>query len=1011
MTKKLQRIISRGLMVCSLVALFAKPSAAQAPLYSAVAVSDAGTGNNIGQANTSRNVAVDNTGAIYVVFSGSTGIRVAKSTTRGQSYSASVLITTQNSEAEIHAASNGTIYVAWSNGTTVGFSYSTTAGASFSAPVTLGSGGPAHISSFGSNVYVLPQGGSVLFRNGSNGMGAFSTTTMSRSYVYADVFAHPQTGDVYVVADDPTLYLLKSTNAGASFASVAINPATALIYYSSYTLSVGPMGSFIFGGGNSDNGNTGYKINVANGTAPSIVLANNSDAQGRTLVSDEFGNFVDGYYNGGSVGFRVSYNQGNTFQPAVTVATATSQNLARNPSFQDVVSVYTTPSGVFSTVYGNILPGANDLVISTPQNVPQGVYNNITVTGTGVATLTGAVQINNALTVASGGVLNTNCLALTGPGTFSLAAGATLSICDAAGITASGATGAVQTLGGRTFSNDATYIYNGTAAQATGNGLPTQVRNLTTTNANALILTAPTSVTQVLAVGGTGNMVLGSQALTLLSSAAGTALVVNSSTGVVSGNTATVQRYISSANTGLGYRHYSAPVSGSTVADLATAGFTPQTSQGDTYNASAMPGTVMPFPTVFAYDQARVALTNAFTPFDRGFVVPSASNPQIDLNLAVGRGYAVNIAGTELVDFVGTLNTGNRTLTLARNAAGSVNESEAGWHLVGNPYPAPIDYSLVAPANTNLENAMYVFESADQYTGTYRNYVNGIPATNRFVASSQGFFVRVMTGQTSGTLNFQNNQRVTDPTTQVPFSRGTADSRSLVQLDLRGTTGTADAFYAYAETGASSAFDAAFDARKLPNSTGLNLASVASTGETLSIDGRSVFNAATVLTLNVGVPAAGTYTFAAVALNNMPAGLDAFLSDAQTGQTVNLRTQPSYIFSVTATQATALLVGRFALRFTASALATAPALTAAQVELYPNPVHARFAVLMPGVSGASTVQAELVNSLGQVVRRQSAALPASGATLTVETGELAAGVYTLRLLAGPTTLTKRVVIQ
>jgi len=161
----------------------------------------------------------------------------------------------------------------------------------------------------------------------------------------------------------------------------------------------------------------------------------------------------------------------------------------------------------------------------------------------------------------------------------------------------------------------------------------------------------------------------------------------------------------------------------------------------------------------------------------------------------------------------------------------------------------------------------------------------------------------------------------------------------------------------------------------------------------------------------VGVPTAGSYTFSAVALNNLPSGLDAYLSDAQTGQTANLRTQPAYAFSVTAAQATALLVGRFALHFTASALATAPALKAAQVELYPNPAHARFAVLMPGVPGAAVVQAELVNALGQVVRRQSAALPTSGATLTVETAELAAGVYTLRLLAGPTTLAKRVVIQ
>ena len=204
----------------------------------------------------------------------------------------------------------------------------------------------------------------------------------------------------------------------------------------------------------------------------------------------------------------------------------------------------------------------------------------------------------------------------------------------------------------------------------------------------------------------------------------------------------------------------------------------------------------------------------------------------------------------------------------------------------------------------------------------------------------------------------------------------------------------------------------AFDARKLPNTTGLNLSSTATSSENLAIDGRPVFDAATVLPLNVGVPAAGTYTLAAADLANLPTGLDAYLRDAQTGQTVNLRTQPAYAFAVTAAQANALLVGRFTLQFAAStALATAPALVAAQVQLYPNPAHARFAVLMPGVVGATAVQAELLNALGQVVRRQSAALPTSGTTLQVETGELATGVYTLRLLAGPTAVTKRVVLQ
>ncbi|RYY18471.1 MAG: T9SS type A sorting domain-containing protein [Cytophagaceae bacterium] len=61
--------------------------------------------------------------------------------------------------------------------------------------------------------------------------------------------------------------------------------------------------------------------------------------------------------------------------------------------------------------------------------------------------------------------------------------------------------------------------------------------------------------------------------------------------------------------------------------------------------------------------------------------------------------------------------------------------------------------------------------------------------------------------------------------------------------------------------------------------------------------------------------------------------------------------------------------------------------------------------------GASQVHAELLNTLGQVVRRQSASLPSSGARFTVPTAGLAVGVYVLRLQAGSATVTKRVVIE
>jgi hypothetical protein len=678
------------------------------------------------------------------------------------------------------------------------------------------------------------------------------------------------------------------------------------------------------------------------------------------------------------------------------------------------VGYYASPSAEFGpinlanagTQTGYFARSLADLTVSAPGQASGGIYNNVTIAGSGSTTLGSFLVANGTMTVQNGGSLNLNCQPLTGAGSFTLQAGGTLYICNPLGIVRSGASGAVQVNGNRSFDPDALYFYNGTAAQVTGNALPGRVRALGTLNAASVTLTSPVQVAQTLTVGSSGNLVTGGNALTLLSRSTGTALAVNSGTGTVQG-TATVQRYIDgSRNAGLGYRHYSSPVTGATVGSLATSSFVPVLTQS--YNSSATPGTTRPFPNVFAYDQRRLSTSSNNSPvFDKGFVVPVSGDA-----LTPGQGYAVNIGAGELVNFVGSLNSGSLTVNLSRNSDATA--ADAGWALVGNPYPAPLDYSLVTVADRpGLDAAAYVVQSTGQYAGGYRSYVNGLSTSsdnNPLIASGQGFFVRVSQGQASGALTFRNSQRVATYATQAAFQRLAADSRPLVRLELAGA-GLADAWVAYAEAGATQALDGQYDAAKLPNSTGLNLSSV--TGpEHLAIDGRPAFTAAMVLPLAVGVPAVGTYTLTTTALANLPAGLTPYLHDAETGQLLPLTAGSSYSFSVTATAAQALVEGRFSVQFSAATqLATAPALLANQVSVYPNPAREGFTVTLPGIAGAAAVQAELLNALGQVVRHQQAALPAAGAQLPVATAGLAPGIYTLRLAAGVLVVTKRVTVQ
>jgi hypothetical protein len=177
--------------------------------------------------------------------------------------------------------------------------------------------------------------------------------------------------------------------------------------------------------------------------------------------------------------------------------------------------------------------------------------------------------------------------------------------------------------------------------------------------------------------------------LILLSDASGTAMVVHRGTGSVTGNVV-VQRYIDgSLNPAVGYRHLSSPVNGATVADLRPAGGSVPV-VNPAYNTAPVPYTITPFPTVFSYDESRLTNANATTSgFFYGWKSPGATTEA----LTNGLGYTVNMApGT--VTFTGPLHTGTYTVPLSRGAT-----ANSGWALLGNPYPAPINWdSLARPA-------------------------------------------------------------------------------------------------------------------------------------------------------------------------------------------------------------------------------------------------------------------------------------------------------------------------
>jgi acetyl esterase/lipase len=653
------------------------------------------------------------------------------------------------------------------------------------------------------------------------------------------------------------------------------------------------------------------------------------------------------------------------------------------------------------------------LVINTNTSVPAGAYQNITI-NSGQALLLGNVTVYGTLVVKGlagqpTGSLNTNCFVVDGPGNFDLQAGAGLRICDPDGISASGATGAIRNTGTRSFSTDASYAYIGTTSQTTGTGLPTTVRELEVamSAANSLTLTSAVSIRQRL-MPASGTLNNSRQSLTLLSGASGTALITPGP-GALTGQL-TVQRYLDpSVNPGPGYRHLTMPLTNTDANVFSTAGFTPTLNTA--YNSSARPDLVQPFPTLFGYDQQRAVSSPAtsYTEFDKGWFVPNIYTPGAppNSNFVRGRGFTVNLAAGQTLSTLGTL-TGNNADYVALLAAAAT--PTAGWHLLGNPFAAPLNWDNV-PIPAGMSGAMYIFVSSSQYGGQYRTYVNGLGGAGSTIPLGQGFFVRSL-ASSPVTLTFPLAARITDfaAANTATVQRSTADVRPRLRLTLAAsaTPTVVDEAYLYLEAGATTAPDLRYDAVKLPNSTGLNLASVAASQE-LAINGLPLLTATTVVPLAVTVPTTGTYSLQAEQLLNFSPGTALTLIDALTGTRTPLAAGTRYAFSMSSPSAP----GRFALELRPANVTatTATQALAAQLQVYPNPAPGSFHLALPATP-AGSVPVWLTNALGQTVQRRQLVV-AAGQPLQAEIDVrgLAPGVYQLHLTVVGTALVRRVVVE
>jgi hypothetical protein len=378
-----------------------------------------------------------------------------------------------------------------------------------------------------------------------------------------------------------------------------------------------------------------------------------------------------------------------------------------------------------------------------------------------------------------------------------------------------------------------------------------------------------------------------------------------------------------------------------------------------------------------------------------------------------------NVAASGNLLFTGTLNTGALTATnLTRTGTVS-----PGFNLVGNPYPSYLNWiSAVAATNTgttNIEPTMwyrtknlsstYVFDTfiangSGGGIGT-SNFSNGATPVTGFVAPMQAFWVRVASGQTSGTLAFDNTMRSHQDqsvtTNRLKAPAVASATQPLLRLQVSNGINSDEAIV-YFNPNASDGFDA-YDSEKMSNNNVAipEIYTLAGT-EQVVINGLKSVYPDEELPLGFDTKAENTFTIKATEITDFDPTTQIVLKDKLLNTEQELAGNAAYTFTSDETNNTS----RFSIVFKSIGITTGLNNNnsgSESVLIYRNQ-NGRITVNRSNAFGEGTVT--VCNALGQMLTSMS-----TTGTITVVNKDFIPGIYLVKVtLAGKNT-TKQVIIN
>lgn len=527
------------------------------------------------------------------------------------------------------------------------------------------------------------------------------------------------------------------------------------------------------------------------------------------------------------------------------------------PASMNVAGNFALSGGTFTHSSGTVVFNGNSTITGTPQFNTISISSGATLTGPGNLTLAGNFIVNGTFTHNSGRITFNG----TANQEINRTAGSagTISLFDITVNKTSGTFLVRSTIASTIFRLENEF----TLAQAGSSSPDVDFDGLT--NAGTFVLASTSNRTAKITSVPAGAQIIGNL---------------------------TVERFIQNEDAVRAYRYFAPAVVGATVADwLGEIQITGQFSNPSSGAGITNPNT----PSLYRWTETNGgAASNRYEVWPNNISLPAAS-----FDLTNGRGYSVFVrdTGTPTVTARGTLRFGDVGISLT--STGSEPDA-AGFNLIGNPYPAPIDWDLVSlpggvsPTISLIDNV----SNGGLGAGQFIYYIQGGPTVGTFdgvIGSGQAFWVQT---SSNTTLTFSESHKASAINPVILREQAIPD---LLRISVTGN-GRKDEAVVYFRDEATDQFDIMYDARKRENAF-LNLYTYSETGELsdrYAINALKDIGCSREVLIGMDKFTEGVYSLDFTGLNSFEKPYQVTLIDDFLNQSINLNNEPFYQFEVTA---------------------------------------------------------------------------------------------------------------